>query len=497
MRTDVLTALTMDELDARAERDARRLLALARRGQQIEARLAQEQALFLRGGDALLGADERRAALALFDALLDMQLGCQKLQSFHGDFWRIDAFAEPARHTRHFMLASTAYFGRLAAGLEFLEPTLGKSNFERLFDERCEEIGLWEGTFSRLKWDLVHLEHAGRAFAARQYQKLLRASHPQVFAETPYLGEVVETFEQSYTRAKRRMTGGGPRMLAENAFEILRGAAQSAWLPLQTEVADFLGDTRVFRDEHEALITTAQVHEAVALARPGDIIVERRNWYLSNVGLPGFWPHAALFLGTPDDLAATFDEDSDVRAAYGGSFTAALERGYPAAWASYVSNDAAGHPRRIIEAVSEGVVFASAEHSLGADYIACMRPLRPNREAAMAIERAFAYAGRPYDFDFDFHTDAALVCSELVYKAWEPRDGMAGVRLELVEMLGRPTLPPNLAVAQFDRERDADAPQLGFVFFVDGNESRNSASFADEHAFRESWRRSRWDVAQE
>ena len=97
---------------------------------------------------------------------------------------------------------------------------------------------------------------------------------------------------------------------------------------------------------------------------------------------------------------------------HGGPLTDALKRRYPAAWESYVSPDASGHARRIMEAVSESVVFASAGHSLGADYIACMRPLRPKREAAMAIERAFDCAGRRYDFDF--HTDAALVCSELV-----------------------------------------------------------------------------------
>ena len=36
--------------------------------------------------------------------------------------------------------------------------------------------------------------------------------------------------------------------------------------------------------------------------------------------------------------------------------------------------------------------------------------LRP-RELARAIERAFGYHARPYDFDFDFYTDTSLVCS--------------------------------------------------------------------------------------
>ena len=486
----------LDERDARAERDARRLVALAQRGDSIVARVRQEEALFQREGDTLLSADERRTSLALLDAVLDVQLAYQKVQSFHSDFWRIEALSDPARHVQQFMLTTTAYFGRLAVGLEFVERTLGKPHFERLFDERCEEIGLWEGTYSRLKWDLVHVEHAGRVFAIRQYQKLLNASYPEAFARSPSLGAIAETWERDYRRTKARMTDAGPRLLAENALELIRGAVQSAWLPLQTEVADFMGDTRVFREESDALISAEQVLQAVALAQPGDILLERRNWYLSNVGLPGFWPHAALFLGTPAELTAHFDGDPLVTAAFGEPFSAKLRRSFPAAWAQYISADDHGHPRRIIEAVSEGVVFASAEHSLGADYIACMRPMRSKLDAAHAIERAFGYAGRPYDFDFDFHTDSALVCSELVYKAWEPREGMTGIHLELVEIMGRPTLPPNMAVAQYDRQRDTAAQQLEFVFFVDGNESTKTAQFADEAAFRASWRRPKWDVSQ-
>ena len=59
----------------------------------------------------------------------------------------------------------------------------------------------------------------------------------------------------------------------------------------------------------------------------------------------------------------------------------------------------------------------------------------PAVEKAAAILRAFGYVGRPYDFNFDFRTDAALLCSELVYKPYKPSPGRQGLRFPLVEVI--------------------------------------------------------------
>jgi Permuted papain-like amidase enzyme, YaeF/YiiX, C92 family len=144
-----------------------------------------------------------------------------------------------------------------------------------------------------------------------------------------------------------------------------------------------------------------------------------------------------------------------------------------------------------LEAISEGVAFTTLEHAAGADHVAALRPRLPAVEKAAALLRAFGYAGRPYDFDFDFRTDAALVCSELVYKAYEPGPGRQGLRLPLVEVLGRPVLPPNDVVRVFDREFGKPTAQLDLVRFLDGRRA-TSAVEGDAEAFRRSWRRPKW-----
>jgi hypothetical protein len=253
-----------------------------------------------------------------------------------------------------------------------------------------------------------------------------------------------------------------------------------------------MGDTRTTR--RPPLISAEQIADLLRRLEPGDILLERREWYLSNIGLPGFWPHAALYVGTPADrrtLAGHRDVRTWVRReGQGDGDLEALLRGRaPAAYTASVTPDD-GHARRVLEAISEGVAFTSLEHSAAADALAVLRPRLSVVERAAALVRAFGYAGRPYDFDFDFRTDGSLVCTELIYKAYEP-----ALRFSLVELLGRPVLPANELVRRFDAEFGTPAEQLRYVAFLDGQEDTGIAVERPVEEFRRSWRRPKWRLS--
>jgi hypothetical protein len=237
---------------------------------------------------------------------------------------------------------------------------------------------------------------------------------------------------------------------------------------------------------------------------PGDVVVVRQNWFLSNIGLPGFWPHAELYAGTAADIARAFDDDAGVKAWVAAQpekvtrFTELLAARHPEKWKRYTSEaDFQGHrPARIIEAISEGVSFTAVEHGFGVDYLGALRPRLPKVEKARALEAAIRYQGRPYDFDFDFLSDATLVCTELVYKSYAPGSDRKGLKVELVKLAGRSTLPANELIKLFDREYDRPDRQLDFVAFLDGREHQKKAIEADAAGLRKSWQRLKWDVAQ-
>jgi hypothetical protein len=491
--------LASEQLDMRAQRDADRYKSYVTRIRKLEDAIKTADALFDRPSETGLSADERRAALELFEDVIDHSAALDQMARWHLEFWKLSPMSDRERHARHFALFFAAYVEKLALGVALIDRTINKPQFEKLFDEGNVALGISPGAYQTLKWNVIHVDDAARALAAHQWLKVLGGPLERLAkTDEPTWGFLMNRLEERYATVKENLTKKSVKLFGGNTVDIGKDVAHTVWFPVQTDVATWMGDTKV-RHLHKTLISHENVLDAVGRSEPGDILVERRNWYLSNVGLPGFWPHAALYLGTTSELAAYF-HDPEVDAAYPKGFAAHLEEKFPAAWGEYASKEETDHgafDRRVIEAMSEGVVYTSAEHSIGtADYVAAMRPKLSKLEKAKAIERAFGYAGRPYDFDFDFYTDSSLVCSELVFKAYEPREGVTGVTLPLEKVVGRMTLGPNTIVKIFDQTYGSDQQQLAFAWFIDGFEKAGKAEMSTVDEFRASYKRPKWDVSQ-
>ena len=149
------------------------------------------------------------------------------------------------------------------------------------------------------------------------------------------------------------------------------------------------------------------------LLRPGDVLVTRHDHAFTNLFLPGYWPHAALYVGSEEDrrrMQIELDPEREAR------------------WRS---------DHRVLEALKDGVLFRPLDQTLAVDAVAVIRPQLGEADIARAIERAAQHEGKLYDFDFDFFRSDRLVCTEVIYRAY---DGCGPVRLELTERSGRPTL---------------------------------------------------------
>lgn len=233
----------------------------------------------------------------------------------------------------------------------------------------------------------------------------------------------------------------------------------------QAFVSTWLGSTR-FRQPRggQLMIRPQQLAEFRAKLKPGDILIERQNWFLSRAFMPGYWAHAALYVGTTNDLIR-LGLDRDPRVV--------------ALWKNYAAHDAEDHEHLILEAVPEGVRMTTLEHCIGvADSAAVLRPRVTEGEVREAIARGFSHLGKSYDFDFDFFTSDRLVCTELVYRCYD-----GAVKFPLVDVMGRRTLPPTELVRKFVTERGQAHAQLECVCFLDCDEQRGQAAFKGEDVF--------------
>lgn len=388
-----------------------------------------------------------------------------------------------------FRLAYAAFLSQYRFSLEYITLIERNPAMHIMLNEPVPEIGLPEQTYTRLKFRFLNVLR-GADFARLD---LLY----KYYGEDSRLSFTVglEEDRQQLWQAGRWQ---GPKHTAENALQIVQDLTKTGWMPVQKGVAEWMGDTKVWRPT-TALISQAQIVELQSVLEPGDVLLVRREWYLSNIGLPGFWPHAALYVGTAEERSRYFDDlpTKEWVASQGeesGAFEELLKSQEPATYQAGQKPQENGHAPRVIEAISEGVSWTTLEHSAEGDSLVVLRPILPKRAKARAILRALHYTGRPYDFDFDFRTDSALVCTELIVKAYEDDGRVPGLKLPLIEVMNRPVTPANEFARHFDITYATDDQQFEMIRFLDGQEASGLARESDLDVFRQSWQRPKWHI---
>jgi len=137
-------------------------------------------------------------------------------------------------------------------------------------------------------------------------------------------------------------------------------------------------------------VTPKIITEIQERLEPGDVFVTRHDDAMSNVFLPGFWPHSALWLGAGD--------------------------------------------ADILEAKKDGVLLRRIEETLQVDAFVVIRPKLNGTQMSKALRRGRSHTGKLYDFVFDFRTTDRLVCTEVIYRTYH---GIGEIDFNLTLQAGR------------------------------------------------------------
>jgi len=470
-------------LDARSYRD---------QNATLDALLARLEGHPMFEEDRVLTSDEEKLLLSAWRIVYDAGFALEGVRVFYEDWYRFDpSRAERSYHIRSFLLSTSAELALMEKGARFTRLVLNNADAHKFLDSPHPELGLPENSLSMFREEVLGVRDQNRVIAGDRYMDFLGGPlHGRSEARSSGAGWLWDS-ALAHRRAinelglvdRASLTVGGD-------LQPLKRVVRRTWYPTQKGVAEWFGDTKT-RRIGRYLITDEQVAEAAQKLRPADVLVSRKNWYLSNLGLPGFWPHAILYIGEPEQLLALNDDPELQEFLQGRSLGDYLAGRHGARWGQYLAGEE-GHMYRVIEAVSEGVILNTLEHAAG-DYLAGLRPRLSPLERVQAIDAAFSELGKPYDFDFDFATNHALVCTELVWRSL--RD--VGIDWEMEEVAGRRTLPANGIVEQWATSRGTEEQQLDFILFLDAREKENVAVYADGSAFAATHARVKWDIAQD
>ncbi len=433
----------------------------------------------------MLTKDARSEALMVWKSLLDYYMALDSIAELHRDIVKTKKGTE---RKISFFISRAALLAEYRFALDFIHMAENNPALDTLFNEPAPDLGLPGGIYADFKYRFLNIMLAGEFTAFETIAK--------------YYGPVIDDdeFNAFMEEDKKRIfaagKGEGPELTLKNGFKIITDTSKKVLFPVQKGISSWMGNTKVYRKDRY-LIKESQIKEFERLLEPGDILLERREWYLTNVGIPGFWSHAALFIGSasqrnacskdPDTLAWIKKQGAD-------NFETLLSKNYPDAYKRLLNFPDKKHSPRVIEAVAAGVIFSTLEHSALCDSLVVLRPRLSIKEKMAAIFNAFKYSGRPYDYNFDFLTDSSLVCSELVYKAYEFSKDTRGLKLPLEKLMGHMVTPANAFAKLYADEYGTDKQQMDMVLFMDGYERDQKAIKSDLKAFLKTWKRPKWHI---
>lgn len=158
----------------------------------------------------------------------------------------------------------------------------------------------------------------------------------------------------------------------------------------------------------------------------GDILLEKTPFRLTDSMIPGHWGHAAIWIGTKEELIEL------------GLWNHPLIKPY---------HKQIQEHKLVAESLRTGTTLSSLSHFMNVDDVAILREKKSHtkKEIEEIILLTLRQIGKEYDFNFDVETTDKIVCSQLVYISYSHIDWPTE------SVVGRYTISPdNIAIKTLD-----------------------------------------------
>lgn len=314
---------------------------------------------------------------------------------------------------RAFVVAFLASAVLVRAATYMVDGYAQKKVIWRKLDEAEPRFGIPRKQFSKVYKSLTSPQNVWTFhWAMRRFDEmrdqLIDADSPEWFRRV--FESAVSEFEWQSQKFSRR-----DHIVSRLRYWLhsIRRKKSSSWDQVLFSMLELGGRTvsEVHNPFHTKRVSSETVAKIGELLEPGDVFVTRHDDAMTNLFLPGFWPHAALHIG-----------DRLQREKLGIDSTQMLE------------TDVQGRSIRMLESQKDGVRFRALEETLEVDAFVVIRPTISAAALKASLERAMSHEGKLYDFNFDFTQADRMVCTEVIYRGFHQADGL---EFELTERAGR------------------------------------------------------------
>ena len=173
--------------------------------------------------------------------------------------------------------------------------------------------------------------------------------------------------------------------------------------------------------------------------QPLDILLEKTPFRLTDKFIPGYFGHAAIWLGNGAELESLGIWDHEIIKKYQSDVAPNGDM-------------KSTHGKVIVEALRDGVKLSSLDDFLNVDDFVILRPVfskdEGNEQKKESVLIALRQLGKEYDFNFDINTTEKIVCSELAYICYPHIDWATE------KVVGRHTISPdNIATLVWDSDQ--------------------------------------------
>ncbi len=412
--------------------------------------------------------------LSCVESLIELDL----LKNRYKTFYQINPITKKILHKKIFNNAYVSVLAQHYFALKLIE-LIKNQRIITLFNESIDDHGIGDGLFDEFKSKITNTEEIIRLNAGKLYKSFIGNNDSEI-----------EALIDKYLSKTNKSLSSYSNLLLEKPLNIFEKKSFQLWFPIQKKLA--IKISYIKSKHRKNLISRRQIKQEKNKFLPGDILLERREWHATNIGIPGYWTHSALYTGNLNFMNSYFRGLEELR---GQSFKKYLKQNNLKAYREFKKGNKKIYKKAVIESRRPGVILESLEKNAKADSLAVLRVKNIKRSDRLKIVlQSLSYLGRPYDFDFDFVTDNALVCSELIYKAYT---GISQLTVPLEEVNGRLMLSPNQFAEKYSKEYNSKKAELNLILFLDGNEKEKKAFKKTTKEFQKTWKRPKWHMARD